>query len=156
MFNINIEEEIIVCDNYKKFDIERDLSNSRDLQQKLLDMQTKYQRRCSSNKPRKFLLFKSTGKNVKSKVFSDYGQEVVAVEVHNDDEIIFVDVQRTEKLDGKLRSKHWSQTDDERLLHYYQQYNDNWSKIESFIPKHDEKECRNRYPLFKIFIDIYS
>lgn len=54
MFNINIEEEIIVCDNYKKFDIERDLSNSRDLQQKLLDMQTKYQRRCSSNKPRKF------------------------------------------------------------------------------------------------------
>lgn len=39
----------------------------------------------------------------------------------------------------------WKQTEDQKLVHYYAKYPDNWKKISSFIGHHDETECRNRF-----------
>ena len=39
----------------------------------------------------------------------------------------------------------WRLTEDQKLIHFYTKYQDNWEKISSFFENHNKNECKNRF-----------
>lgn len=72
--------------------------------------------------------------------------EVVSYEIGIDNIYLDVKYRDSTTLGSLIINKNpWRLSEDQKLIHFYTKYQDNWEKISSFFENHNESECKNRF-----------